>query len=74
MRKPQRIRTAEGGISDDEQVLDAILTRTTDAGSTVYVIIYPYHAEIWLMIERLCFGELFSEWKKIIVAIRRASR
>jgi hypothetical protein len=35
---------------------------------TTYVIIYPYHAEIRLILERLGLGGLFAEWRRLIVA------
>jgi hypothetical protein len=68
-RKPMRLRPKEGGISDDEATLDAILSVATEEGSTTYVIIYPYHAQIRMMIERLGMGELFADWKRLVVAI-----
>lgn len=68
-RKLLRLRPKEGGISDDEASVDGILSVARQAGSTTYVIIYPYHAQIRMMIERLGMGELFSDWKRLIVAI-----
>ncbi len=68
-RKPMRLRPERGGISDDEASLDAILTQATQGGSTTYLVIYPYHAEIRMMIERLGMGKLFADWKRIVVGI-----
>ncbi|MDP3537319.1 MAG: hypothetical protein Q8S26_01300 [Azonexus sp.] len=68
-RKPRRLNPIDGGISDDEQTVNAILKSATEAGSTVYVVIYPYHAEIRLLIERLQLADLFSDWKKQVVSI-----
>lgn len=68
-RKPLRLRPIEGGVSDDEATIDAILSVATQEGSTTYVIIYPYHAQIRMMIERLGMGELFADWKRLVVAI-----
>lgn len=67
-RKPLRIRPQAGGISDAEAMVDAVLASATKAGITTYVIIYPYHAQIRLMIERLGMGDLFTDWKRIVVA------
>jgi hypothetical protein len=69
MRQPQRLRPVEGGISEEEQMVAAILNEAGATGSRVYMIIYPYHAQLRMMIERLGLGELFTEWKKLIVAI-----
>ncbi|BAL25885.1 hypothetical protein [Azoarcus sp. KH32C] len=69
LRKPRRLQPVEGGASENEQVLDAILARSARAAATTYLVIYPYHAEIRMMLERLGMGELFAEWKKSIVAI-----
>jgi len=68
-RKPLRLRPIKGGVSDDEATIDAILSVATQEGSTTYVIIYPYHAQIRMMIERLGMGELFADWKRLVVAI-----
>lgn len=68
-RKAPRLQPAEGIISEDEQMVDAILTLATASDSTVHVVIYPYHAEIRMLIERLDLGGLFADWKKSIVNI-----
>lgn len=68
-RKPLRIRPIKGGVSDNEAQINAILSVATQEGGVTYVIIYPYHAQIRMMIERLGMGELFAEWKRLIVAI-----
>lgn len=68
-RKPLRIQPINGGISDDEAQINAILSVATQEGGITYVIFYPYHAQIRMMIERLGMGELFAEWKRLIVAI-----
>lgn len=68
-RKPLALRPKKGGISDDEATVDAILNKAAQRGSTTYMIIYPYHAEIRLMIERLGMGQLFSDWKRHLVGI-----
>jgi hypothetical protein len=72
-RKPLRIRAQDGGPSDDEVTVDAILAKAAQGGSTMYIIIYPYHAEIRLMIERLGMGQLFSDWKRIVVGLAEKS-
>lgn len=69
LRKPRRLQPPEGGRSGDEQDVEAFLDLASAAGSTVYLVIYPYHAQIRLMLERLGFGGLFAEWKKMIVDI-----
>lgn len=65
--KVMQLHAENGGVSNDEAMLDAILARASNSGSTTYLIIYPYHAEIRLMIERMGMGQLFSDWKKIVV-------
>lgn len=66
--KALRLEPAEGGTSDDEAAVNAILDTVTRAGSKTYIIVYPYHAQIRLMIERLGMGSLFADWKRLIVA------
>lgn len=64
--RARHLSPAEGGQSDD--ALSAILDAAREAGSTTYIVIYPYHAEIRLIIERLGMAELFADWKRLIVA------
>jgi hypothetical protein len=75
-RKPLRIQPQEGGKSDDEATLDAILSSFTQADGGTYVVIYPYHAQIRMIIERLGMGQLFADWKRLVLAIaeRNAER
>lgn len=68
-RKSVRIRPQGGGSSDDEVLVDAMLSVLTQARSTTYLIIYPYHAQIRVIIERLGMGKLFADWKRLLVAI-----
>lgn len=67
-RKAHRLRPTDGGPSDDEVILDALLSRAGNAGSTTYLVIYPYHAQIRMMLERLGLAGLFADWKRLIVA------
>lgn len=67
-RKPKRLRPSAVQPSTDEVLLDAILTRAGRAGSTTYLVIYPYHAQVRMMFERLELGELFAQWKRMVVA------
>jgi hypothetical protein len=67
-RKPPRLHPPGGASSSDDLAVTAILAQATAAGSTVHMVIYPYHAEIRMMLERLGLGELFGQWKKELVA------
>lgn len=62
--RPRRLLPLEGGASDDAMAVDAIIARGTAAGSRIVLIVYPYHAQIRLLLERIGLGELFSEWKR----------
>lgn len=68
MRKEPRIHAPAGEISEDFAGLDAFLKQAAAAGSKVHLVIYPYHAEILLMLERLNWLGLFAQWKAEIVA------
>ena len=72
-RKPFQLRPENGGVSDDEALLAAILTQAVQGGSTTYIIIYPYHAQIRLIIERLGMGQLFADWKRMVVRLAETS-
>lgn len=66
-RKPARLLTVTGGPSSDQLDFEAFLQEAAPAASTVHLIIYPYHAEIRLMIERAGLGGLFAEWKASVL-------
>lgn len=73
--KPLRLKPQQERFSDDEALVEAIVKKAAQQGSTTYLVIYPYHAEICLMIERLGMGQLFADWKRLVVDIAaRASR
>ena len=66
-RLPPRIQPAAGGVCDTEQAIDAFVSRARAVDAKVTLIIYPYHAETRLIVERLGLGGLFAQWKKRIV-------
>ena len=73
-RKPARLRPVTGGPSEDEAVLEGILAQGQSTGSKMVLIIYPYHAQIRLMVERLGLGALFADWKRqVFEAAQRQS-
>jgi hypothetical protein len=65
-KKPPTLVREDGSLSDDQSALNAIFD-TFGKEAKVYVIIYPYHAQLRMMVERLGLGGLFSEWKRYIV-------
>lgn len=69
MRKAPRITPPEGGQSADYAGLKAFLTAAAPSAEAVHLVIYPYHAEIRLMMERLGLTPLFAEWKRSLVAL-----
>jgi hypothetical protein len=73
MRKPQRLLTEAGGSSVDQLGLEAFLLQTAPAASTVHLVIYPYHAEVRLMIERAGLGGLFAAWKASVLKTAQQS-
>lgn len=68
-RKAMRLRPEVGSVSDDESNVEAILSKLSQSGGTTYIIIYPYHAQIRLIIDRLGMSRLFEDWKRLMVAI-----
>lgn len=58
----------DGRQSSSEQSVDAFLLRATSTGSEVHLVIYPYHAEIRLILERIGLGPAFEDWKRHLVA------
>lgn len=71
-RRAKRLQPLSGEASADEMAVRAILARAGEAGSKVYVVIYPYHAESRILFERLGLGGLFADWKRQIVDISSA--
>lgn len=68
-RKAPRLNPEDGGESEDQRAVRAILALATAAGSSVHVVIYPYHAQIRMMLERVDLGELFKQWKQNLVTM-----
>ena len=56
-------------MSDSEQAVDAFVARARSADSKIYLVIYPYHAEARVIVERLGLGALFADWKKRMVEL-----
>lgn len=69
LRKASRITPPEGGQSADHAGLEAFLAAAASSAGAVHLVIYPYHAEIRLMMERLGLTPLFAEWKRSLVAL-----
>ena len=72
-RKPRQIRPKADAASADEAATKAFLIEATQAGAKIYLIIYPYHAQIRLMLERVELGGLFADWKRELVALTEGS-
>ncbi|MBL8447301.1 MAG: hypothetical protein JNJ44_07790 [Zoogloeaceae bacterium] len=66
--RASRPRLIAGRLSLDQTDLENFLRQATAAGSEVDLVIYPYHAEIRLVMERLNLSHQFAEWKRGIVA------
>ena len=67
LKKPKRLRTEAGAASADQLALEEFLGSAAASASTVHLVIYPYHAQIRLMMERAGLGGLFADWKASIV-------
>lgn len=73
-RKPRRLATATGGASADAMALETFLHRASAEADEVHLVIYPYHAQIRLMIERTELTDLYHQWKReLLAAAQRAS-
>jgi hypothetical protein len=66
LKKTPRITPASGGLSVEQAGLEAFLAGAAQSAREVDLVIYPYHAEIRLMMERIGLGALFAEWKRSI--------
>ena len=65
-RKVPRVQL-ETGMSPDYASLEGFLSLASKSGIKVYVVTYPYHAEIRMLMERIGLGDVFSEWKKSLL-------
>ena len=68
-RKPRMIRPPGAEHAEDRVALRAILDLARANGSEVHLIIYPYHAQIRLMMKRMQLDHLFRDWKRDMVAM-----
>jgi len=66
-KKSPYIYPAEGKRSVDHAGLEAFLHSATESRSTVHLVIYPYHGQLRLMMERADLGQIFSDWKALIL-------
>ena len=66
-RKPRLIRPPGDAPSEDRVALRAVLDLARASGSEVHLVIYPYHAQVRLMMQRMALDGLFSDWKRDIV-------
>ncbi|MBS0510343.1 MAG: hypothetical protein JSR42_04030 [Proteobacteria bacterium] len=73
-RKSPRIHPDNGNQSVEYAGLEAFLQDAATMGATVHVVIYPYHAQIRLMMERAGLGQLFTEWKASVLAAAEHAR
>ncbi|KAI5916679.1 hypothetical protein [Thauera sp. 2A1] len=73
-RKAPRIHPDDGSQSVEYAGLNAFLHDAATMGTTVHVVIYPYHAQIRLMMERAGLGRLFAEWKASVLAAAEHTR
>lgn len=73
-RKSPRIHPDNGVRSVEYAGLDAFLHDAATMGATVHVVVYPYHAQMRLMMERAGLGELFAEWKASVLAAAELAR
>ena len=75
-RKPRQIHPAGAAQSEDAQAVQAILGMAQASGSQVHLVIYPYHAQMRLMMAQMGLSELFNDWKRdlVLVAGQAAAR
>lgn len=69
--KPRRIHPPGGLPSVEFAEFETFLATAAMAADTVHVVIYPYHAQIRLMMERADLNDLFTAWKASILATTR---
>lgn len=62
-KKRPSINPLAGGVSEDLGDFEQFLALAQRNGSKVHIVIYPYHAQIRLMMEKLGLSGLFNEWK-----------
>lgn len=69
---PPRLDPPGGGPSEEALALRAFLAEARSARA-VHLVIYPYHAEIRLMLEGMGLTGLFEAWKaRVLAEARRA--
>lgn len=71
--KAKHLRPPGAAESAPEHALRMALASLKPGGKTVLVI-YPYHAQIRLMMEQLGLSPLFAEWKRQMLALAESER
>jgi hypothetical protein len=69
LRLPRSLDGREPGQSPSWIALRDLTQRSVIQGGDLYLIIYPYHAQILLLFEESGLWELFEEWKRRLVAL-----
>ena len=49
--------------------MNAFLAKASASATQVHLVVYPYHAQMRLMIERAGLGALMAEWKASMLAV-----
>lgn len=71
-RKARTLLPASGKPGRDQAALEAFLERAARHGIPVDVVIYPYHAELRLIAERLRMQPLYEDWlRQMTATVRR---
>ena len=73
-KKPARLQPSASAQSDDQRVLAATLALAGASGATTRIVIYPYHAQIRIVMARLGLNELFYDWKRQLLALAQQQR
>lgn len=66
-RKSRHIQPGGSGRSVELAGLEAFLDTAAQSSSRVHLVIYPYHAQLRLMMERAGLGPLFTDWKALMM-------
>ena len=68
-RKTAATRPPGGQESFNAQALRALLALTAESATEVHLVVYPYHAQVRLLMEKLSLGPVFSDWKKQLLQL-----
>jgi len=73
-KQPRSVVGLNGTPAPEFEVLRSLLATATTSGTTVIFVIYPYHAQLRLMLDSLGYADTFDDWKRRVARLVEEAR